>query len=85
MDLPRETTVPDRCPTTGKVAHRHYRAALTAVRCHKEASRLRGAKTDVLNVFRCKSCGYFHLGNPDPTAGRSKRRRVPPPEFDPVE
>jgi rubrerythrin len=53
----------DRCRMTGKVAHRHYRAAADALRKHRAAAKFGHGKRDTMCVYLCRHCGKWHTGN----------------------
>ncbi len=59
----RRDTDPELCPAMGKVKHRHYRAALRALRTQAGHIRFRGKDRGALHIFRCKACASWHIGN----------------------
>lgn len=57
----------ETCPHDGKICHRHYKAALAAVKRHDHAmlKMERGDDRRWIRPYRCRTCGQWHLGNED--------------------
>jgi hypothetical protein len=54
----------DACPETGKIRHRHWKAARAAQR--RMTARVRrwgGLACGRLVVYRCRHCAGWHVGN----------------------
>lgn len=56
----------DVCPATSKTAMDHATA-------EQEALRARRRTGDVIVEYRCRSCGWWHIGHP--SGGRDRRRK----------
>lgn len=80
MSAPESVTY---CPHTGKVCHPSRRVAAENLARTIAGFDLRGRdrrQCGKLNVYRCKACGQFHLGNQDPELTRARRERSRRPE-----
>lgn len=66
----------ETCPFEGKVCHRHYKAALAALRRHDHATYKmnRGDDRRWIKPYRCPTCGQWHLGNDDLSRGNLVRK-----------
>lgn len=69
----RNDTDPDVCRATGKVAHRHHRAARRAMNQMVSHLKQSDKAAGSLHVFRCDRCGFFHTGNDDDLLMRARR------------
>lgn len=53
----------NHCPRTGKIMHASAKDAGIVVRGMKRKKPNRRRNTERLNVFHCRACGQWHVGN----------------------